>query len=116
MEESHGFFHSACLKLNGSVRKNKVSLGISGENSGYPRQIRSVSRTMAIFLSGIIVHQPETKLHGKNSKVHGIFAEFDIRKGIAVGIIEHTCNNMFLAVCQPDRVLGMEIAGLAVQL
>ena len=49
MEESHGFFHSACLKLNESVRKNKVSLGISGENSGYPRQFRSVSRTMAFF-------------------------------------------------------------------
>ena len=94
MEESHGFFHSACLKLNGSVRKNKVSLGISGENSGYPRQIRSVSRTMAFFF-------PESSC---------------IRKGIVVGIIEHTCNNMFLAVCQPDRVLGMEIAGLAVQL
>ena len=61
------------------------------------------------------MHEPQTKLHGKNGKIHGVFAEFDIRESITVSVIEHTCNNILLAVCQPDRVLRMEIIWLTVQ-
>ena len=50
------------------------------------------------------MHEPQTKLH-----------EFDIRESITVSVIEHTCNNILLAVCQPDRVLRMEITWLTVQ-
>lgn len=114
MEESHGFFHSACLKLNGSVRKTRYHSGSVVKTADIrDRSAPSAGQWPFSFRN----HRASARDQAawKNSKVHGIFAEFDIRKGIAVGIIEHTCNNMFLAVCQPDRVLGMEIAGLAVQ-
>lgn len=46
---SQGFFQEACLKLKGSVRKNSVSLGINGENNGYPRKCFSMNRKRTFF-------------------------------------------------------------------